>query len=85
MADTGEKRQILGRAIAQESETVRASRKIVAEERSTAKAAKAAFGRTGTGPRRTYKKPPTAGLAQLCRVGAGGVPTGRDLQFDAQA
>jgi hypothetical protein len=44
MADTGENRQIIGRANAKESETVRASKKIVSEERSTEKAGDAAFG-----------------------------------------
>ncbi len=56
MADTGENRQIIGRANAKEAETVRVSKKIISEERSTAKASNAAFGGTGKGsPRRTKK------------------------------
>ena len=43
MADTGENRQIVGRANAKEAETVRASKRIVSEERSTEKAGNAGF------------------------------------------
>jgi hypothetical protein len=46
MADTGENRPIIGRANAKEAETVRAEKKMVSEERSTAKASNAAFGDT---------------------------------------
>jgi hypothetical protein len=52
MADTGENRQIIGRANAKEAETVRASKKMVSEERSTARASNAAFGTTAKGSRR---------------------------------
>jgi hypothetical protein len=52
MADTGEKRQITGWANAKETETVRASKRMVSEERSTEKASNAAFGGTGKGSRR---------------------------------
>jgi|ERR1039458_5552012 hypothetical protein len=55
MADTGENRQIIGRANAKEAETVRASRKMVSEERSTARASTAAFGGTDKGSRRRTK------------------------------
>jgi len=44
MADTGEDRQIVVRANAKEAETVRKSIKMVAEERSTERAADASFG-----------------------------------------
>ena len=43
MADTGENRQIVGRANAKEAQTVRASKRAVSEERSTEKAGNAAF------------------------------------------
>jgi hypothetical protein len=49
MADTGENRQITGRANAKEAETVRASRKVVSAERSTVKASDAKFGRSDKG------------------------------------
>jgi len=55
MADTGENRQIIGRANAKEAETVRASKKMVSEERSTAKASNAAFRVTKKGSRRRAK------------------------------
>jgi uncharacterized protein (TIRG00374 family) len=47
MAGTAENRQIIGHAIAQEAETVRASRKTVSEESPTAQASHAAFGSVG--------------------------------------
>jgi hypothetical protein len=47
MADTGENRQIVGRANAKEAETVRASKQAVSEERSTEKAGNAAFRNAG--------------------------------------
>jgi hypothetical protein len=56
MADTGENRQITGRANAKEAEKVRASKKMVSEERSTVKASDAAFGSTEEGSRRRTKK-----------------------------
>jgi hypothetical protein len=56
MADTGEKRPIIGRANAKEAETIRTEKKMVSEERSTAKASDAAFGGTGQGSRRHTKK-----------------------------
>ena len=56
MADTGENRPIIGRANAKEAETVRAEKKMVSEERSTAKASNAAFGGTEQGSRRRTKK-----------------------------
>lgn len=59
MADTGENRQISARTNAKEAETIRASKKMVCRERSTAKANHAAFG----GPKRapvTQEKDPTA-------------------------
>ena len=55
MADTGEKRQITGWANAKETETVRASKRMVSEERSTEKASNAAFGGTEKGSRRRAK------------------------------
>jgi hypothetical protein len=55
MADTGENRPIIGRANAKEAETVRAEKKMVSEERSTAKASNAAFGGTGQDSRRRTK------------------------------
>jgi hypothetical protein len=55
MADTGENRPIIGRANAKEAETVRAEKKMVSEERSTAKASNAAFGGTEQGSRRRTK------------------------------
>jgi hypothetical protein len=55
MADTGENRQITGRANAKEAEKVRASKKIVSEERSAAKASDAAFGASGKGSGRPTK------------------------------
>jgi hypothetical protein len=56
MADTGEKRQRIGWANAKEAETVRASKRIVSEERSTEKASNAAFGSIGKGSRRPAKR-----------------------------
>jgi hypothetical protein len=47
MADTGENRQIVGRANAKEAETIRASKRAVSEERSTEKAGNAAFRSAG--------------------------------------
>jgi hypothetical protein len=55
MADTGEKRPIIGRANAKEAETIRAEKKMVSEERSTAKASNAAFDSTEQGSRRRTK------------------------------
>jgi hypothetical protein len=55
MADTGENRPIIGRANAKEAETVRAEKKMVSEQRSTAKASNAAFGCTEQGSRRRTK------------------------------
>jgi hypothetical protein len=55
MADTGENRPIIGRANAKEAETVRVEKKMVSEERSTAKASNAAFGGTEQGSRRRTK------------------------------
>lgn len=55
MADTGENRQIIGRANANETETIRASKKMVSEQRSTAKTSNAAFAATGRGSRRRRK------------------------------
>jgi hypothetical protein len=52
MADTGENRQISGRVNAKAAETIKASKKMVSEERSTAKASDAAFVGTGKGSRR---------------------------------
>jgi len=50
MADTGENRQISGRANAKEAETVRASKRMVSKERSTERETGAAFGiRSGRG------------------------------------
>ena len=43
MADTGENRQIGARANAKEAETVRASQKMISQERSTVRADDAAF------------------------------------------
>jgi len=54
MADTGENRQIIGRANANETETVRASKKMASEQRSTTKASNA-IGATGKGSRRRRK------------------------------
>jgi hypothetical protein len=51
MADTGENRQIVGRANAKETETVRASKRAVSEERSTEKAGNAAFRNTAKASR----------------------------------
>jgi hypothetical protein len=59
MADTGENRQITGRANAKEEEAVRASKKRVSEERSTENAGDVAFGGAKNGSRR-----PTAGRRQ---------------------
>ena len=59
MADTGENRQIIGRANAKEEEAVRASKKRVSEERSTDNAIDAAFGGAKKGSRRS-----TTGHAQ---------------------
>jgi hypothetical protein len=43
MADTGENRQIVGRANAKEAETVRTSKRMVSAERSTEKTGNATF------------------------------------------
>jgi len=51
MADTGERRQIIGRANAKEVETIRALKKMMSEERSTAEARNAAFDDTGKSSR----------------------------------
>ena len=56
MADTGENRQIVGRANAKEAETVRASKRAVSQERSTEKAGNAAFRSTGRGSRLKSKE-----------------------------
>jgi riboflavin biosynthesis pyrimidine reductase len=53
MADTGENRQISGRANAKQAETIRTSKEMVSEGRSTAEASNAAF--TNKGPRRRTK------------------------------
>lgn len=53
MADTGENRQISGRANAKQAETIRTSKEMVSEERSTAEASNAAF--TNKGLRRHTK------------------------------
>ena len=55
MADTGENRQIVARANANEAETVRATQKMISKERSTAKASEAAFAVGGKGCRRHAK------------------------------
>lgn len=55
MADTGENRQIVARANANEAETVRATQKMISKERSTAKAREAAFAGGGKGSRRQAK------------------------------
>ena len=55
MAYTGERRPRIGWANAKEAETVRASKKMVSEERSTAKASNAAFGASEKGSRRRAK------------------------------
>ena len=47
MADTGENRQIIGRANAKEAETVRVSKRFVSEERSKKKIGNAAFRNVG--------------------------------------
>ena len=44
MADTGENHQIIARVNAKEAETVRSSKKMIREERSSTKAMDAAFG-----------------------------------------
>ena len=56
MADTGENRQIIARTNAKEAEKVRESKKLVSEERSTAKASNATFSGAGKGSRRRTKK-----------------------------
>jgi len=56
MADTGENRQIGARAHAHEAETVREAKKMISEERSTAKTTAAAFGSTEKGSGRYQKK-----------------------------
>jgi hypothetical protein len=55
MADTGENRQIVGRASAKEAETVRTTKMVVSEERSTAKTSDAAFHNSGKGSQRKSK------------------------------
>jgi hypothetical protein len=68
MADTGERRQIIGRANAKELETIRASQKIISEERSTAEARNAAFDDTGkSSRRRTDSQRPTKRSRQRSR------------------
>ena len=52
MADTGERRQIVGRANAKEAEKVRASKKMVSEEHATENANHVAFGLAARGSRR---------------------------------
>jgi hypothetical protein len=56
MADTGENRQISARANAHEAETVREAKKMISEERSTAKTTAATFGGTEKGFKRYEKK-----------------------------
>jgi hypothetical protein len=56
MADTGENRQIVGRANAKEAETVRASKRAVSEERSTERAGNAAFRNVEEASRHKSKK-----------------------------
>jgi hypothetical protein len=56
MADTGENRQITGRANAKEAEAVRAAKKMVSEQRSTERTNNAAFGGTEKGSRRGTKR-----------------------------
>jgi len=55
MADTGENRQIIGRANAKEAETIRAAKKVVFGARSTTKASNAAFGKTEKDSRQRRK------------------------------
>ncbi|MGA2373805.1 MAG: hypothetical protein ABSG11_24385 [Candidatus Korobacteraceae bacterium] len=55
MADTGENRQTVGRATAKEAETVRAAKKVVSEERSTAKISNAVFHNSAKGSQRKSK------------------------------
>ena len=52
MADTGERRPIVGRANAREAELVRESKKMISEERSTEKANDAVFGSVKKSSRR---------------------------------
>ena len=54
MADTGERRQISGRAKANEAETIRSSRKLIATEQSRTDTNNAAFS-TGANDRRASK------------------------------
>ena len=56
MADTGENRQISARANAHEAETVREAKKMISEERSTAKTTAATYGGTEKGSGRYQKK-----------------------------
>lgn len=56
MADTGENRQIVARVNAKEAETLRASKKMISEERSTAKARDAAFEGAQKASRRPKKR-----------------------------
>ena len=56
MADTGENRQIGPRANAHEAETVREAKKLISQERSTAKTTAATFGSTEKGSGRYRKK-----------------------------
>jgi F420-dependent methylenetetrahydromethanopterin dehydrogenase len=56
MADTGERRQIAGRANAREAEMVRASKKMVSEERSVERAKDAVFGNTKKNSRGPAKR-----------------------------
>lgn len=55
MADTGERRPIIGRANAKEAETVRESSAMISEERSTEKASNAAFRAHGKGKKQAVK------------------------------
>jgi hypothetical protein len=55
MADTGENRQIVGRANAKEAETIRASKRDISKERSTEKASVAIFRTPGTKSRSKSK------------------------------
>jgi hypothetical protein len=56
MADTGENRQIGARANAHEAETVREAKKLISQERSTAKTTAATYGGTEKGSGRYQKK-----------------------------
>ena len=60
MADTGERRQITGRANAREAELVRASKKMNSVERTTEKAGDAIFGAKKSSRRLTQASKPGA-------------------------